>query len=81
MREILVVYFFAVLWTKPQASCFFSRRFCEHLTGTFFRHDGKRISTPPRNNKRKLPKSIRERSAKGTVQNRGPVQPYIKELY
>lgn len=73
--------FFAGLWTKPQASCFFSRRFCEHLTEMFSRHNGKRISTPPRNKKRKLPKSIRERCAKGTVQNRGPVQPCNKELY
>lgn len=46
--------FFAGLWTKPQASCFFSRRFCEHLTEMFSRHNGKRISTPPRNKKRKF---------------------------
>lgn len=52
-----------------------------NLTEMFSRHNGKRISTPPRNKKRKLPKSIRERCAKGTVQNRGPVQPCNKELY
>ena len=44
----------------------------------FSRHDGKRISTLPR--KEKLPKSIRERSVKGTVQNGGPVQPSNKHL-
>ena len=73
--------FLQVYGPSHRLAVFFSRRSCEHLAEMFSRHDGKRISTPPRNKKRKLPKSIRERCAKGTGQNRRPVQPCNKELY